>query len=76
MIVPKDVTMKQFAASLVVSFPTDNIPFLDKEENWKQWGNRLIQEQSFADNGAPSTDGFSNKLIWAQALFKTMASFA
>jgi hypothetical protein len=75
MILPKGVTLTQFAASLVVDFPNDNIPFLSNEDNWKEWGNRLIQEATFSGNGAPSTDGFKDKAEWAQALFKTMASF-
>lgn len=75
MILPKNVSFKQFASSLVVDFPNDNIPFLSSDENWREWGDRLVQENSFSNNGAPSTKGFSDKTEWAQALFKTMAAF-
>jgi len=75
MILPISIDLKTWAASLVIDFPNDNIPFLDKEENWKEWGNSLVEENSFARNGAPGTQFFKNWKTWAQAVFKTMANF-
>jgi hypothetical protein len=75
MVIPLYVTLKEWAASLVIDFPDDNIPLLYNEVNWKTWGNFLVDSTSFADNFSPATSGFLDWKHWAQAVFLTMANF-
>lgn len=75
MMLPKFAKLSTWAASLIIDFPTDNIPILDKESNWKDWGNTLVQENSFSDAGAPSAVYYDDWIPWAEALFKAMADF-
>lgn len=76
MIIPKKGgSFFEFSASLIIDFPKDDIPIFRNEKDWKLFGNLLIQENSFAINGAPSPDGFKNRTQWEQALFQSMASY-
>lgn len=75
MVIPLDITLKKWADSLVIDFPDDNIPLLYNENNWRSWGNFLVQENSFSANFAPATNGFLDWKNWSQAVFKTMANF-
>jgi len=75
MMIPRFTTLKQWAHSLVIDFPSDNIPILRNEEDWKGWGNMLIQENSFSSAGAPGTQNYSNWVEWAKDVFHTMANF-
>jgi hypothetical protein len=79
MTLPKDIDINTWWASLVVDFPNDDIPFLHnpvKEDasSWKQQGSFLIEENTFADNGAALPTG-ANAQEWAQAVFRCMANF-
>ncbi len=75
MIQPIRIDLNKWASSLVVDFPNDNIPIL-KNDDWKTWGNDLIQENSFYVNSAPSTFGYPDWNSWAKAVFYTMANFS
>lgn len=77
MIIPlKDMPLNEFISSMVVDFPVDNVPVSADNDNWKEWGSTLVQETSFANNGAPLPHGFKTRLEWEQALFNSMASFS
>lgn len=76
MILPKYITLKNFAASLVIDFPNDNVSILQSDKDWKKFGALLIQENSFSNNGAPGPGLYKNPDKWAVALFNSMASFA
>ena len=74
MIIPKNISLDNWAGNLVIDFPQDNIPLL-KGLDWKTWGNQLILEDSFAENGAPPTTQYNDWETWAQAVFLAMANF-
>jgi hypothetical protein len=76
MIQPSSVSLTIWAQSLIIDFPYDNIPFLDNEKEWKVWGNLLIQENTFGNNGAPSTNGFDDVRQWMNSVYLTMANYA
>jgi hypothetical protein len=76
MMIPKYCSLSDWASSLIIDFPEDDIPILTDESNWKNWGNILIQEDSFADNGSPSTLTFKDWKTWASAVFLTMTNFS
>lgn len=74
MILPIGISLKDWAASLVIDFPTDNIPLLYEDADWKQWGDLLIQENSFSEADAPGTALFKEWNPWADAVFYAMAN--
>lgn len=76
MMQPIMTTFDAWAASLVIDFPTSNIPRYVKGSDWKIWGNMLAQENIFSENGVPGTQSYSDPMIWAKAVFKQMANVA
>ncbi len=75
MMIPNGSDLKRWAASLLVDFPLDNIPILTSDSDWERWGTLLIQENSFASNGAPPTRAYSNWQEWAMSVYKVMSNF-
>lgn len=75
MTLPDLSTLSHWAHALVVDFPTDNIPILKNESSWKEWGNMLVQENSFSRSGAPGPELYNDWHSWAKAVFYTMAGF-
>lgn len=75
MTLPKDIPLLLWAQSLVIDFSSDNVVLLTDESEWKEWGNGLVQEDSFSNNGAPATHAYSDWQTWAQDVFKCMANF-
>lgn len=75
MILPIRISLKNWAASLIIDFPDDNIPLLKNEEDWLNWGRFLIQENTFADNGAPDPSDYNDWNLWAIEVYKTMANY-
>jgi hypothetical protein len=69
----KDISLKLWADTLVRDFMHDNVPVLEDENNWQEWGNRVIEEPSFAQAGCPQTNGFEGVEDWAQAVCGAMA---
>lgn len=74
MMLPNFAPLKVWADSLYIDFPTDNIPRLTDEDDWKRWGNFLVQENSFVNNAAPGTQSYNDWKVWAQAVFYVMAN--
>lgn len=74
MIIPSFISLNDWAASLVIDFPTDNIPILVSENDWQSWGDLLIQENSFSEADAPSTALFTEWRPWADAVFFAMSN--
>jgi hypothetical protein len=72
----KDISLKLWADTLVRDFTRDNVPVLNDEENWQEWGNRLVEEPSFAKAGCPETTEFDTHEAWAQAVCAAMADFS
>lgn len=73
--IPNYTDINTWSKSLIIDFPKDNIPLLSSEDRWQEWGNSLVQENSFSANGAPTTTGFSDWRSWAYSVFKSMANF-
>lgn len=77
MIIPKkDTPYDVLIGSMVIDFPSDNIPLSTNVNDWKSSMSFLAQEDSFCKNGAPGPQGFKNKTEWAQAVFYSVASFS
>lgn len=76
MMLPVHTDLKTWASSLVIDFPSDNVPLYTPGSDWKVWGNFLIQENSFLANHAPGTSKFNDWNEWAMAVFRQMANTA
>jgi hypothetical protein len=76
MMMPTNTDLRTWAASLVIDFPKDNIPFYHGDSDWKTWGNFLIQENSFLENHAPGTSLFNDWETWGLAVYRQMANNA
>lgn len=72
MMIPEFTDFKTWANSLIIDFPTDDIPLLYDEDKWKEWGNVLIQTTSFAENNAPQPETYADPLKWAKDVFYSM----
>lgn len=75
MMMPRSATLLNWAHSLLIDFPRDNIPILKKESDWQDWGNTLVQENSFSRAGAPGPNNYSEWKSWADSVFHAMANF-
>lgn len=73
---PKYVKIEEWAASLLIDFPNDDIPILQDEKDWKDWGNRLVEIPTFLNSGAPSTVHFDDSQKWMDAVYFTMSNYA
>jgi hypothetical protein len=73
MMQPVNTTPEIWADSLVIDFPYDNVPKLMDERDWREWGDTLVQEPTFVDNGAPSTKGFTKWEDWASDVYSALS---
>lgn len=71
MIIPVGISLLDWAASLLIDYPDDNLPILYNEEEWKDWGDFVTGAPSFEDLNAPSTSFYDNWQDWAFALYLT-----
>lgn len=69
MMQPINTTLQEWAQSLIVDFPYDNVPILLEDAEWKEWGNFLGTELTFADNTIPQTDTYDTWDIWANDVY-------
>jgi hypothetical protein len=74
MMMPLNTEFSTWAASLVIDYPKDNIPLFTKGMDWRLWGNFLIQEQTFEQNGCPSTQRYSDPMVWARDVYRQMVN--
>jgi hypothetical protein len=66
---PINTTLQEWAQSLIVDFPYDNVPILLEDTEWKEWGNFLGAELTFADNAIPPTDTYTTWDTWANDVY-------
>jgi hypothetical protein len=64
------IDLLDWAASLLIDFPDDNLPILYTDREWKDWGNEVIGAPTFDGLNAPPTDLYDNWQEWAFALYQ------
>jgi len=74
MVIPEFIRLIEWAHTLIIDFPNDNIPLLIDESNWKEWGDRLVQEESFIENNAPGTYHYNDWNKWANEVYFIMSN--
>ena len=80
---PEYISLKDWAASLAVDYPSQFIPHLEDENKWQEWGAVLCSTGEFAIAGIPSplesrtakqnTD-FKDWRSWAKIVYNIMQS--
>ena len=76
MMQPLHTNLLEWAASLIIDFPDDDIPMIFDEEQWQDWGSVLVQENSFAQVSAPNPNFYEDWNAWAIDVYYTMANNA
>ena len=76
MVMPEFMTLTNWAMSLIIDFPEDNIPLLTDESRWHEWGDNLVQEESFIHNNAPGTRYYKDWNEWADEVYFVMSNNA
>lgn len=71
MILPYFISLIDWANSLLIDFPADNLPILYNDD-WKSWGNEIIFAPSFERLNAPGTEFYEDWRDWAMALYSAM----
>lgn len=69
MIIPHYSTLSQWANSLVGDYEREDIPRLMNEDDWQEWGKRLMDVSEFASKGAPSPFLYQNWQSWAKDVY-------
>lgn len=72
MIIPEYINLSDWADSLQIDFPDDNVPILIDQNDWKEWGESLIQCNSFELNEVTSPLSFDDWRSWAHAVYFSM----
>lgn len=72
MVLPEFITLPNWAMTLIIDFPDDNVPLLTDEKNWRDWGDLLVQEGSFIENNAPGTLYYKDWKEWADEVYFVM----
>lgn len=63
---PIGMDVLDWAATLALDFPRDDVPRLDDPSAWRQWAERLLQSPSFFN--APRPDAYRDWQGWAEAV--------
>lgn len=70
MVQPDMISLMDWAASLQIDFPNDDIPLLENENLWKEWGEELKMSDSFQN--IPTTYGYVNYRDWMNEVYYTI----
>jgi len=82
MIIPKNVSLHDWANSLAIDFPYADVPVLSHHDNdWVRWGNTLVLSPTFQNAGAVSPASLlptqrKDWKGWAMMLYLTMMNVA
>ena len=60
---PVGIDLQRWADSLILEFPTDEIPILTDPDQWRDWAERLMECSSF--QAVPHPDFYPDWTLWA-----------
>ena len=60
MVMPKYITLKNWAGSLNIDYPNDVLPVLKKDEEWEEWGTIVANTGSFKNAAIPTPSSLKN----------------
>ena len=80
---PEYIGLKDWAAALIVDFPNENLPILENEKEWQDWGVKVISTGVFAKGSIPApfsvkegkkSINFDQWQEWAKIVYNIMAN--
>jgi hypothetical protein len=83
MVMPKYITLKNWAGSLNIDYPNDILPILRNEEEWEEWATIVANTGSFKNAAIPTPTSLkkeqnnnepSNWNEWAKIVYYIMNS--
>lgn len=54
MVIPKFISLIDWADNLFIDYPKENLPILLFEDNWEEWGEILVGTGQFLERACPS----------------------
>ena len=60
MVMPKYITLKNWAGSLSIDYPNDVLPVLKEDEEWEEWGTIVANTGSFKNAAIPTPGSLRN----------------
>ena len=51
---PEYISLNNWGGALVADYPNENIPLLQDDKKWKEWGASVVETGVFAEKGVPS----------------------
>lgn len=78
---PEYISLKDWAANLVIDYPGEYLPVLANEDKWQEWGASVVSSGIFAKLEVPSpysisqgrkTDAFPNWQEWAKVMYRIL----
>lgn len=79
---PQNITLKYWAACLVSDFPAENLPILEDERSWQDWGTQVAATGIFQRASIPSpltfTEGTKKEVFtewdkWAKVVYTILS---
>lgn len=64
-IIPDNIDFVAWASQLRDSYPNEQIPIVNKENDWREFFSMLLYNRCFSQYHLPYVDGFSNWRDWA-----------
>lgn len=83
MVMPKYITLKNWAGSLNIDYPNDILPILRNEEEWEEWATIVANTGTFKNAAIPTPASLkkeqnnnepSNWNEWAKTVYYIMNS--
>ena len=72
MVIPDFISFDRWAASLLVDYPSDDIPLPPPETGWRPWARSVVSRPTFLKASAPQPDWFDGWLPWAQGVWRAL----
>jgi hypothetical protein len=69
MINPSLVGLKEWADSLIVDYPDQNVPILLFEMDWQRWASELIKSSIFSNSSIPNPHNLIEWREWARWVY-------
>lgn len=78
---PEYISLTNWSGALSASFPSAQIPYLEDEKDWQEWGAAVVGTGTFAHSGVPSPftikqgakkDDFKDWQDWAKVVYMIM----
>ncbi len=73
-IIPVNITFVEWAEQLRLSFPTQIIPRVKEESDWRKFNSMLQSNRCFEDSYLPNVDGFVNWQDWASQVMLSVGA--